>query len=74
MKHNHALVSTDLHLRALLIRSSIIPFPSFIRKRIRRKQKRREVKEEGGAQIALLLTSFLFIPDYVSTTFKDRKL
>lgn len=76
LKHTHkrALVSTDLHLRALLIGSSIIPFPSFIRKRMSRKQKRRKVKEERGAQIALLLTSFLCNLDHVSTTFKDREL
>lgn len=74
LKHTHkrALVSTDLHLRALLVHSSIIPFPSFIRKRMSRKQKRREVKEKEGAQIVLLLTSFLCIPDNDSTTFKDR--
>lgn len=65
---------TNVHLWALLLRSSIIPFPSFIRKRMSRKQKRREVKEEGGAQIALLLTSFLCIPNHVSTTFKVRQV
>lgn len=31
-------------------------------------------KKKGGAQIALLLTSFLCNPDHVSTTFKDREV
>lgn len=72
--HKREFVSTGLHRTALLIRSSIIPFATFIRKRMRKKQKKREVKVKGGAQILPLLTSFLCIPDHVATTFKDKEV
>lgn len=65
--------STDLHLGALLIRSSIIPFPS-IKKRMNRKQKEGSQRKRGNTDSATTMTSFLCIPDYVSITVGDRVL
>lgn len=69
-KHKRALVSTDVHLGDLLIPSSIIPFPSFIRQRMSRKQ------EEGSQRKRGSTDSYYsdFLPEFqisVSTTFKN---